>query len=144
MSWGEIPISVRVRNSDNDQFWYLVIAISTHKLHHTGGGMEEGIAIQEIQDAQRLLLEQRCADAESSGRLTQAIIVLAIAAVIILEGLNTALEAAVDLASPEVHPLAKAAKDLAAGMVLVAALAAAVVGFIILGYPERNRGMPQK
>ena len=44
---------------------------------------------------------------------------------------NTALEAAVDLASPGRHPLAKRAKDAAAGAVLLFSLAAAVVGLII-------------
>ena len=58
-----------------------------------------------------------------------------IAIVLILEGLNTALEAAVDLASPRIHPLAKSAKDLAAGMVLIAALASIAVGLLILGPP---------
>lgn len=66
-------------------------------------------------------------------RVEWAIIVCAIAGVIILEGLNTAIEAAVDLASPELHPLAKAAKDLSAGMVLVAAIAAAIIGAVIFG-----------
>jgi diacylglycerol kinase len=64
-----------------------------------------------------------------------AILTLSIAAVIILEGLNTAMEAAVDLASPQLHPLAKTAKDLAAGMVLVAALTSVAVGLLILGPP---------
>jgi len=44
---------------------------------------------------------------------------------------NTALEAAVDLASPERHPLAKRAKDAAAGAVLLLSLASAVVGTIV-------------
>lgn len=61
------------------------------------------------------------------------VLVLTIAVVLILEGLNTALEAAVDLASPEVHPLAKTAKDVAAGMVLIAAIAAIVIGVLIFG-----------
>ena len=68
-------------------------------------------------------------------RVEWAIIVCAIVSVIILEGLNTAIEAAVDLASPEVHPTAKHAKDLAAGMVLVAAMGSAAIGLIILGPP---------
>jgi diacylglycerol kinase len=72
-------------------------------------------------------------------RVEWAILVLTIAAVIILEGLNTAIEAAVDLASPQVHPLAKVAKDVAAGMVLVAAVAAAAVGGLILGPPLWTR-----
>lgn len=68
-------------------------------------------------------------------RAEWGVLVLTSACVIILEGLNTAIEAAVDLASPDVHPLAKHAKDLAAGMVLVAALAAVAVGLIVLGPP---------
>jgi diacylglycerol kinase len=72
-------------------------------------------------------------------RVEWAILALSIAAVIILEGLNTAIEAAVDLASPQVHPLAKVAKDVAAGMVLVAAIASAVVGGLILGPSLWNR-----
>jgi diacylglycerol kinase len=72
-------------------------------------------------------------------RVEWAILTLAAAAVIILEGLNTAIEAAVDLASPQIHPLAKAAKDVAAGMVLVAAVASAVIGGLILGPPLWGR-----
>lgn len=68
-------------------------------------------------------------------RVEWAILVFTIALVLILEGLNTAVEAAIDLASPELHPLAKAAKDLAAGMVLIAAIASVGVGLLILGPP---------
>ena len=53
------------------------------------------------------------------------------AAVISLECANTAIEAVVDLASPEIHPLAKKAKDCAAGAVLAASVGAVVVGMII-------------
>jgi diacylglycerol kinase (ATP) len=49
------------------------------------------------------------------------------------EGLNTAIEAVVDLASPERHPLAERAKDIAAGAVLLAALAASVIGLLVFG-----------
>jgi len=68
-------------------------------------------------------------------RVEWAILVLTIACVLILEGLNTALEAVVDLASPQIHPLAKVAKDVTAGMVLIAAIAAVIVGLLILGPP---------
>jgi diacylglycerol kinase len=68
-------------------------------------------------------------------RAEWGVLVLASFCVIILEGLNTAVEAAVDLASPEIHPLAKTAKDLAAGMVLLATMASVAVGLIILGPP---------
>jgi diacylglycerol kinase len=68
-------------------------------------------------------------------RVEWAVMVFTIALVLILEGLNTAIEAAIDLASPEIHPLAKIAKDLAAGMVLIAAIASVGVGLLILGPP---------
>ncbi len=68
-------------------------------------------------------------------RAEWALLVFTIALVLILEGLNTAVEAAIDLAMPERHPLAKAAKDLAAGMVLTAAIASVAVGLLILGPP---------
>jgi diacylglycerol kinase len=68
-----------------------------------------------------------------------AVLVLTIAAVLILEGVNTAIEAAVDLASPDFHPRAKVAKDVAAGMVLLASIASIVIGAVILGPPLWNR-----
>ena len=61
----------------------------------------------------------------------------AIVAVVVLvwvtEGLNTAIETLVDLVSPEHHPLAGRAKDLAAGAVLCAAIAAVGVGLLVFG-----------
>ncbi|MER2029144.1 MAG: diacylglycerol kinase family protein [Solibacillus sp.] len=59
------------------------------------------------------------------------IIILVIAFVIGTELINTAIERAVDLASPEIHPLAKQAKDVAAGAVLVFALASVIIGLLI-------------
>ena len=47
------------------------------------------------------------------------------------EGVNSALESLTDLVSPGEHPLAGRAKDIAAGAVLCAAGAAAVIGFIV-------------
>jgi diacylglycerol kinase len=75
-------------------------------------------------------------------RAEWAVLVFTIALVLILEGLNTAVEAAIDLASPDVHPLAKAAKDLAAGMVLIAAIASVAVGLLILGPPLWRKLFP--
>jgi diacylglycerol kinase (ATP) len=49
------------------------------------------------------------------------------------EGVNTAVEAVVDLASPEQHSLAARAKDIGAGAVLLAAIAAAVIGLLVFG-----------
>jgi len=64
-----------------------------------------------------------------------AVIVLTIAMVFTAEFINTAIEAVVDLASPVQHPLAKVGKDVGAGAVLIAAIAAALVGLLILGPP---------
>ena len=68
-------------------------------------------------------------------RVPLAPILLSCALVLSLELLNTALEAVVDLASPELHPLAKVAKDAAAGAVLVASAGALLVGVVVLGLP---------
>ncbi|MDO7905453.1 diacylglycerol kinase family protein [Paenibacillus sp. JX-17] len=62
-------------------------------------------------------------------------LLLAIALVMISELLNTAIEAVVDLASPQIHPLAKAAKDTAAGAVLLAAVFAVITGVLIFYAP---------
>ena len=63
--------------------------------------------------------------------LAFAILALTIAFVLAFEAMNTALEALVDLVSPERHALAKAAKDAAAGSVLIAALGALAVGILL-------------
>lgn len=59
------------------------------------------------------------------------IISLSVSFVVITELVNTAVEAIVDLVSPERHPLAKLAKDVAAGAVLVAAINALCVGYLL-------------
>lgn len=64
-----------------------------------------------------------------------AILILTIAVVWSAEFLNTAIEAVVDLASPEIHPLAKIGKDVGAAAVLIAALASVIIGLLILGPP---------
>ncbi len=64
-----------------------------------------------------------------------AVIILTIAVVFAAEFMNTAIESVVDLASPEIHPLAKIGKDVGAAAVLVAAMAAVLVGLLILGPP---------
>jgi diacylglycerol kinase len=63
--------------------------------------------------------------------LEWAVLILAMALVLALEALNTAIELAVTLASPQRHPLAKAAKDVSAAMVLIAAIASIAVGLIV-------------
>jgi len=67
--------------------------------------------------------------------LEWAIILLVIGVVISAEMINTSLEQVVNLASPAIHPVAKAAKDVAAGAVLIAAIMAAVIGLLIIGPP---------
>jgi diacylglycerol kinase (ATP) len=57
------------------------------------------------------------------------------ALVLSLEVVNSAVEAVVDLASPEFHPLAKVAKDAAAGATLVAAVFSVLVGLVVFGGP---------
>jgi diacylglycerol kinase (ATP) len=64
-----------------------------------------------------------------------AVILLTISLVWVAEMINTAIEAVLDLVSPEAHPLAKASKDTAAGAVLVSAAGAILVGLLILGPP---------
>ena len=68
-------------------------------------------------------------------RTEWAVLALTIGTVLAAEVLNTVVEAAVDLATAEYHPLAKVAKDVAAGAVLLTAVAAVVVGLLILGPP---------
>ena len=69
------------------------------------------------------------------GRGEWAILLLTIGLVLAAETMNTAIEKMVDLLSPEKQQSAKHAKDAAAGAVLVTSMAAAVVGFVILGPP---------
>ena len=59
------------------------------------------------------------------------ILLLCMALVTSLELMNTALEEAVNLASPGIHPLAKVSKDVAAGSVLLSAIFSAIIGLII-------------
>jgi diacylglycerol kinase (ATP) len=65
-------------------------------------------------------------------KLELAILILVITAVFVTEMLNTALEFAVDLVTREHHPLAKLAKDISAGAVLVTSVAALAVGYLVL------------
>jgi diacylglycerol kinase (ATP) len=68
-------------------------------------------------------------------RVNLSSILVMIALVLTLEMVNTALEALVDLSSPTYHPLAKIAKDVAAGAVLVASCISVIVGFVMFLAP---------
>jgi diacylglycerol kinase (ATP) len=65
-------------------------------------------------------------------KLELAVLVLTIMLVFITELFNTAMEFVVDLATKEYHPLAKLAKDVSAGAVLVSSVGAVLVGYLIL------------
>ncbi len=60
-----------------------------------------------------------------------ALIVIVITIVFALEMVNTAIEYAIDMAMPEIHPLAKISKDVASGAVLIGSIGALIVGLII-------------
>jgi diacylglycerol kinase (ATP) len=60
-----------------------------------------------------------------------AILLFAISLVVVTELANTAIEAAVDIAIETFDPMAKTAKDVAAGAVLVASVNAVAVGYIV-------------
>ena len=63
--------------------------------------------------------------------LSWVLVVLCIGLVIFAELVNTAIEAIVDLATQELHPLAKRAKDIAAASVFTLSITAAIVGIIV-------------
>ena len=63
--------------------------------------------------------------------LSWVLIVLCIGLVLFAELVNTSIEAIVDLATQELHPLAKRAKDIAAASVFTLSITAAIVGIIV-------------
>ena len=71
-------------------------------------------------------------------RIDWAILLLAIGLVICAEIVNTAVERTINLTAPNPHPLAKIAKDVAAGAVLAAVIIAIAIGVIVLGPPLWN------
>jgi diacylglycerol kinase len=62
-----------------------------------------------------------------------ALVFVAITGVFIAEMFNTVFELCIDLVSPDHHPLAKIAKDVAAGAVLLSALLSIVIGLFVFG-----------
>jgi diacylglycerol kinase (ATP) len=73
------------------------------------------------------------------GRLELVALLLAISFVLIAEMLNTALEAGIDVATTSFDPLAKLAKDIAAGAVLIATVNAIAVGYLVFVERIENR-----
>jgi diacylglycerol kinase (ATP) len=72
-------------------------------------------------------------------RMELIALLLAIAFVLIAEMLNTAVEAAIDVATTSFDPMAKLAKDIAAGAVLIASTVAVAVGYLVFSGPVANR-----
>jgi diacylglycerol kinase len=68
-----------------------------------------------------------------------ALIVLVITIVWMAEFLNAAVEAVVNLATDEWHPMAKVGKDVAAAAVLLGVVASIIVGLLVLGPPLLRR-----
>ena len=66
-------------------------------------------------------------------RLEWVIVIISISFVIGLELVNTAIEAVVDLVSPEYHPVAKVAKDIASAAVLTSGVGGFIAGLVIFG-----------
>jgi len=68
-----------------------------------------------------------------------SLILVMVTIVWLTEFLNAGIEAAVDLASPELHPLAQVGKDVASAAVLLGVIASIIVGVLILGPPLLGR-----
>jgi diacylglycerol kinase (ATP) len=68
-------------------------------------------------------------------RVEGAIMILTITVVWLAEFVNAGIEAAVDLASPEIHPMAKVGKDVASAAVLLGVVASVLIGLLLLGPP---------
>lgn len=68
-------------------------------------------------------------------RIRWLFLLLAVSVVFIAELVNTAVEAIIDLISPDEHELARVAKDTAAGAALVAAAFAVVIGILVFYEP---------
>jgi diacylglycerol kinase len=64
-----------------------------------------------------------------------ALIVVVITIVWLTEFLNAGIEAAIDVASPELHPIAQVGKDVASAAVLLGVIASVIVGVLLLGPP---------
>lgn len=74
-------------------------------------------------------------------RVELLILAIAISMVLLAEMFNTALETVVDLVTTDYHPLAKVAKDVAAGAVLITAINAALVGAVLFLDTEQIQGL---
>lgn len=70
-------------------------------------------------------------------RIQFAILFLTFGSVISMEAINTAIERIVDIISPQHNDLAKIAKDVAAGAVLINAIISIIIAFCLLYQPQK-------
>jgi diacylglycerol kinase (ATP) len=75
---------------------------------------------------------------ENVSKIELIALLLAIAFVLIAEMINTAIEGAIDVATSSFDPMAKLAKDIAAGAVLIAAINAVAVGYLVFSGKTAN------
>lgn len=68
-------------------------------------------------------------------RIEWAILILTITIVWLAEFINAGIEAAIDIAAPEIHPMAQVGKDVASAAVLLGVVSAIMVGLLILAPP---------
>ncbi len=123
---GEPPAARPTRNSSRAESFRHAFAGSWHALRTQRNAWIHALATAAVV-ALGLWLRIRT--------LEWAVLVVVIGMVWAAEFANTALEALVDLASPDAHPLAKVSKDVMSGAVLLAAITAAAVGLLVLGPP---------
>lgn len=71
--------------------------------------------------------------------LSLAVLILAITIVWMAEFLNAAVEAAINVATGELHPMAKVGKDVASAAVLLGVTASVLIGILVLGPPLIDR-----
>lgn len=64
-----------------------------------------------------------------------ALIVITITIIWLAEFVNAGIEAAIDVASPEIHPMAQVGKDVASAAVLLSVVCAVIVGVLLFGPP---------
>ncbi|HEY0840768.1 MAG TPA: diacylglycerol kinase family protein [Vulgatibacter sp.] len=116
----------------------------SESLRHALRGIEQTFVTQRnmrIHGVAAALAALACAILDLGG-IEVLLVGAAIGCVIAAELVNTAVEAAVDLATTERHPLARVAKDAAAGAVLVCAVASVAIGAVVFGtrlFPLRLR-----
>ena len=77
---------------------------------------------------------------EHVSRIELIVLLISIAFVLIAEMINSAIEAAIDVATSSFDPLAKLAKDIAAGAVLIASINAVAVGYLVFSGQVQESG----